>query len=225
MTAGFIVLNHVPLPGEKLLSAHDPIFEEPCAHCGEFGGSVLECPDCGLLFPTCQPNHPDTIEHWSWCGECLAIHMRPEPRIPSDLVRALRRHIIDTQDWLCPHGVYSIGLSDDCEFCSICSGTLFPLTQYQSHRRSLVAYNEHRQRCGGRISKSLRYAVLKRDDSTCQRCNAKDRPLHIDHKTPHSFAANGNADKCLLCTPANLWVLCETCNLGKGNRHDDGEVA
>lgn len=63
------------------------------------------------------------------------------------------------------------------------------------------------------IPLKLRYAVLKRDNSTCQRCGrtpAKDGAvLHIDHKVPYSLGG--------LTEENNLWALCSECNLGKSN--------
>jgi len=67
------------------------------------------------------------------------------------------------------------------------------------------------------IPLGLRYAVLTRDNSTCQRCGrtpAKDYVvLHIDHKTPFSLGG--------LTEESNLWVLCADCNLGKSNNFVD----
>ncbi|WP_216831121.1 HNH endonuclease [Alkalihalobacterium elongatum] len=66
------------------------------------------------------------------------------------------------------------------------------------------------------INDKLRYAVLQRDLSTCQRCGRgiKDGvKLHIDHKTPVDMGGKSTLD--------NLWTLCEQCNLGKKNLFSD----
>lgn len=68
------------------------------------------------------------------------------------------------------------------------------------------------------INNKDRYAVLHRDNSTCQRCGASKRDgvkLHVDHKTPVSLGGKSNID--------NLWTLCESCNLGKKNLFADDE--
>ncbi|WP_078428372.1 HNH endonuclease [Alkalihalobacterium alkalinitrilicum] len=66
------------------------------------------------------------------------------------------------------------------------------------------------------INDKLRYAVLQRDNSTCQRCGrgVKDGiKLHIDHKTPVDMGGKSSLE--------NLWTLCEQCNLGKKNLFSD----
>lgn len=65
------------------------------------------------------------------------------------------------------------------------------------------------------INSKDRYAVLHRDNSTCQRCGAHGVKLHVDHKTPVSLGGKSNLD--------NLWTLCEECNLGKKNLFSDDE--
>jgi len=62
------------------------------------------------------------------------------------------------------------------------------------------------------IDNRLKYAVLKRDNSTCQRCganinNTKDVKLVIDHKIPVELGGENTIE--------NLWTLCSECNSGK----------
>lgn len=62
------------------------------------------------------------------------------------------------------------------------------------------------------ISERLRYAVLQRDNSTCQRCganihNTPNVKLVVDHKIPVDIGGETNID--------NLWTLCSNCNGGK----------
>ncbi len=64
-----------------------------------------------------------------------------------------------------------------------------------------------------RISRSLRLAVLIRDDYTCQYCGRR-APLvilHVDHRIPYS-----KGGKTVL---ENLIAACNDCNLGKSDRY------
>jgi hypothetical protein len=72
------------------------------------------------------------------------------------------------------------------------------------------------------IDNKLKYAVLQRDNSTCQRCganihNTPDVKLVIDHKIPVELGGDTTID--------NLWTLCNDCNGGKQafftDRHTD----
>ena len=60
-----------------------------------------------------------------------------------------------------------------------------------------------------------RLIVLTRDNYKCVKCGAspdrdKNVLLHVDHIIPHSRGGSCHVD--------NLQTLCESCNLGKGNR-------
>lgn len=62
------------------------------------------------------------------------------------------------------------------------------------------------------IDNKMKYAVLQRDNSTCQRCGANihNTPgvkLVIDHKVPVELGGETIID--------NLWTLCSDCNGGK----------
>lgn len=62
------------------------------------------------------------------------------------------------------------------------------------------------------IDSRLKYAVLQRDNSTCQRCganihNTPNVKLVIDHKIPVELGGETTID--------NLWTLCSDCNGGK----------
>lgn len=62
------------------------------------------------------------------------------------------------------------------------------------------------------IDNKLKYAVLQRDNSTCQRCganiyNTPNVKLVIDHKIPVELGGDTTID--------NLWTLCSDCNGGK----------
>jgi hypothetical protein len=91
---------------------------------------------------------------------------------------------------------------------------LYDFSQEEGYDRrkasSYVARKTERQH----IPRSLKYAVLKRDNRTCQLCGAKapDVELHIDHIVPLSKGGTTTLD--------NLQVLCADCNLGKGNSDD-----
>lgn len=61
-----------------------------------------------------------------------------------------------------------------------------------------------------KVTPSIRYDVIKRDNNICQICKADDVKLHVDHIIPIS-----KGGKSIL---SNLQTLCETCNLGKSNK-------
>jgi len=65
------------------------------------------------------------------------------------------------------------------------------------------------------IPAGMRQDVLQRDKFTCQHCGRKapEVVLHIDHRTPESKGGE--------TALYNLQVLCEECNMGKGNRYDN----
>jgi hypothetical protein len=62
------------------------------------------------------------------------------------------------------------------------------------------------------IPKSKRFAVLMRDDFTCQYCgrSAPEVELQVDHRTPVSRGGSDAVD--------NLTTACADCNLGKSDR-------
>lgn len=79
--------------------------------------------------------------------------------------------------------------------------------EYQDRRAANDA--EH-----ARVTRAMRYEVLRRDNFRCVRCGrgAKDGvKLHVDHIVPVSRGGKS--------TMRNLQTLCEDCNLGKGNRY------
>jgi hypothetical protein len=59
------------------------------------------------------------------------------------------------------------------------------------------------------LPKSLRFAILVRDNYTCQYCGRKapDVVLHVDHRTPASRQGPDSVE--------NLLTACGDCNLGK----------
>ena len=71
------------------------------------------------------------------------------------------------------------------------------------------------------INDKLRYAVLQRDNSTCQRCGRgvpDGVKLAVDHKIPVDMGGATTID--------NLWTLCTECNGGKKSffTDDDADV-
>lgn len=66
---------------------------------------------------------------------------------------------------------------------------------------------------GAATSMAQRWRIMRRDEWTCQRCHRSADEhrvaLHVDHMQPAS--KGGTADD------ANLWTLCEDCNLGKSD--------
>lgn len=80
--------------------------------------------------------------------------------------------------------------------------------------RAVQSTNQYmRQRERSMVTPSVRMDTLKRDGFRCRMCGAsaaQGTNLHIDHILPISRGG--------LSTQDNLQTLCETCNLGKGNR-------
>ncbi|MBL9155068.1 MAG: HNH endonuclease [Verrucomicrobiales bacterium] len=73
--------------------------------------------------------------------------------------------------------------------------------------------NKRGRRGARAIPLGLRFRVLERDGGKCVLCGqgpAMGATLHIDHVTPFSLGG--------LTTLSNLQTLCDSCNLGKGNR-------
>lgn len=68
---------------------------------------------------------------------------------------------------------------------------------------------------GSQAWKELRYIALRNSDGKCNLCGASAKDgviLHVDHITPRSIDSKKELDL------NNLQVLCEDCNIGKGNR-------
>ena len=66
------------------------------------------------------------------------------------------------------------------------------------------------------INNKLRYSILHRDNSKCQRCGLGVEDgvkLDVDHKLPVDWGGTNDED--------NLWTLCVDCNGGKKNLFSD----
>lgn len=63
--------------------------------------------------------------------------------------------------------------------------------------------------------KALRYRVIRDNNGQCQACGAtaqtSGKPMHVDHIVPRSV------DRSKELEYSNLQLLCEACNIGKGN--------
>lgn len=67
-----------------------------------------------------------------------------------------------------------------------------------------------------KVTRQMRYEVLRRDRFKCVKCgrSAKDGVrLHVDHIVPVSRGGKSVMN--------NLQTLCEDCNCGKGNRYSE----
>ncbi|SRR6266540_3047117 len=85
---------------------------------------------------------------------------------------------------------------------------LHPNSTWRGSQGELTSGGGHRVG----ISRSVRFAVLARDNFACQYCGRRspEVTLHVDHCNPASHG--GSDDK------NNLKTSCVDCNLGKGNR-------
>lgn len=81
--------------------------------------------------------------------------------------------------------------------------------EYQDRRLANDA--EH-----AKVTRAMRYDVLRRDNFHCVRCGRGKEDgvkLHVDHIVPVSRGGKSVMD--------NLQTLCEDCNCGKGNRYEE----
>jgi len=98
----------------------------------------------------------------------------------------------------------------------------------KSKMSSSIVYEEHSNVIGNLPSskfyntsewRSVRYIALKNSNGICQCCGSSPKnggkPLHVDHIKPRSIYPE------LSLSTDNLQVLCEDCNLGKSNTHQD----
>jgi 5-methylcytosine-specific restriction endonuclease McrA len=88
------------------------------------------------------------------------------------------------------------------------------LVEMRQIRQSQSTATFLRQQERNRMTASLRYQVIKRDNSRCRNCGASAQngaSLHVDHIVPVS--RGGKTEM------SNLQTLCATCNLGKSHRH------
>lgn len=79
--------------------------------------------------------------------------------------------------------------------------------EYQDRRMANDA--EH-----AKVTRAMRYDVLRRDGFRCVRCGRGREDgvkLHVDHIVPVSRGGKSTMD--------NLQTLCEDCNCGKGNKY------
>lgn len=69
-----------------------------------------------------------------------------------------------------------------------------------------------------KLSKRLRYEILRRDGFKCRYCGAEpgDRVLQIDHVVPEALGGKNE--------PANLVTACEPCNSGKTSTTPDAPL-
>ena len=89
------------------------------------------------------------------------------------------------------------------------------LTEMKQIQKAQSTATFLRQQERNRMTDSIRYQVLKRDNFRCTSCGAMAQThgvsLHIDHIVPVSRGGKTEMN--------NLQTLCEPCNLGKSNRH------
>ncbi|MBE5935809.1 MAG: HNH endonuclease [Lachnospiraceae bacterium] len=74
-------------------------------------------------------------------------------------------------------------------------------------------FEEQKRKERNKMTDSLRYDILKRDNYRCQICGVTAKEgakLHVDHIKP--IAKGGKTQ------PDNLQTLCDRCNLGKSDK-------
>ena len=94
---------------------------------------------------------------------------------------------------------------------------------WREHKRPSASANVRKSgRRGGmandaehaKVTRAMRYDVLRRDGFHCVRCGRGREDgvkLHVDHVVPVSRGGKSTMD--------NLQTLCEDCNCGKGNKY------
>jgi 5-methylcytosine-specific restriction endonuclease McrA len=132
----------------------------------------------------------------------FAKHRLPEPTYAAQV-----RCIVQ---YTSPQGQNSYSRWHDWDFGQLRQG-FAEMRRIREHQ-STAGFLRQQER--NRMNANLRYQVLTRDNSRCQRCGASALThgvtLHVDHIVPVS-----KGGKTVL---GNLQTLCETCNLGKSNR-------
>jgi 5-methylcytosine-specific restriction endonuclease McrA len=62
--------------------------------------------------------------------------------------------------------------------------------------------------------RELRYKVIKKQGRKCGACRATEGTMHVDHIKPRSKYPHLELEE------SNLQILCENCNMGKGNKDE-----
>ena len=151
-------------------------------------------------------------------GESTAEGVKPEryARIEGKLfakqrLREPRSHatITCTVRYTSPQGRNSYWRSRVWDFDDLHRG-LYELRELRA-TQSTAAFLRQQER--QRMTADVRFQVLKRDGHRCRGCGATSEVevLHVDHIIPVSKGGTTDME--------NLQTLCQTCNLGKSNRH------
>ena len=112
--------------------------------------------------------------------------------------------------------------------CNVCNGvgTVLDIKTGDTFRcrkcnkKSINYYKPNKERTKverGKLTKSLRFAVLEKYNFKCRACGygASDgKKLHVDHVIPISKGGK--------TVMKNLQALCNDCNIGKGTKIVDG---
>ena len=88
------------------------------------------------------------------------------------------------------------------------------LYKMEYYERNKDTFAEQKKTERAKMTKSLRYDILRRDNFTCQICGATQKDgakLQVDHIKPVSRGGKTVAN--------NLRVLCGDCNLGKSSKY------
>jgi hypothetical protein len=120
-------------------------------------------------------------------------------------LRVLQRHgIVTVSGDLVTLSVKRLSPKDAASLEAACTSRLADYLAEKGHAdwSGLIDFSE--------VSASLRYRVLARDRK-CRLCGAgpSESPLHVDHILPRSKGGSNDEN--------NLQVLCQRCNVGKGN--------
>ena len=146
-----------------------------------------------------------------------------ESDLPDELLHALNELWTDSHLVCCYlvefKGRYGVALESiyDRDFAESLGVTYSELLKRVEKRR--LEYQDRRMANAAehaKVTRAIRYDVLRRDNFRCVRCGRGKEDgvkLHVDHIVPVSRGGKSVMD--------NLQTLCEDCNYGKGNKYKE----
>lgn len=161
--------------------------------------------------PDTLPTHPLTADdlHWRrFVTDEVAFHEAPDREVAAREERAMH----DAMDAGLRLAVSAAVARFGAAHHSYAADFLPVVLSELLHDALAPAPPRSRPKPKKKVSHAVRKEVMERDAYRCQRCGGH-RDLHLDHVIPESRGGDS--------TPANLRVLCASCNAEKGARTDE----